>query len=65
LPAKDGDLANELLKDPYNFGFLTLDKKVKGKGFRKKASRKYNSIFIGTGQRICLYGKAILAKSRH
>ena len=29
LPAPQGDLANELMKDPYNFDFLRLSEKVK------------------------------------
>ncbi len=35
LPKKDSDLANSLLKDPYNFDFISLSEKSKEKNLRK------------------------------
>jgi len=42
LPAPQSDLANELMKDPYNFDFLRLSEKVKETDLEKALVRQFS-----------------------
>ncbi|MBC7748075.1 MAG: DUF1016 domain-containing protein [Methylotenera sp.] len=62
LPATDGDLANELLKDPYNFEFLTFDKNLKERDLEKKLIENITQFLLELGKGFAYMGKQYLLK---
>ena len=62
LPANDGDLANELLKDPYNFEFLTFDKNLKERDLEKKLIENITQFLLELGKGFAYMGKQYLLK---
>lgn len=62
LPASDSDLANALLKDPYNLEFLTFDKKLKEKDLEKKLVQNITQFLLELGKGFAYMGKQYLLK---
>ena len=55
LPKVQSDLAQQTLKDPYDFDFLTLSKSYNEREVRARAGRAYYSIPAGAGRRLNAY----------
>jgi predicted nuclease of restriction endonuclease-like (RecB) superfamily len=62
LPSKDGDLAIQLLKDPYNFEFLTLEKQAKEKDLERELVNNITSFLLELGKGFAYLGKQYLLK---
>jgi predicted nuclease of restriction endonuclease-like (RecB) superfamily len=54
LPPGDSDLAEQILKDPYNFDFLTLRASAQGKGTRTRPTPSPSRSVAGTWPGLCL-----------
>jgi len=50
LPALDSDLANQLLKDPYNFEFLGIDHQAKERDLQKSLLLNIRSFLLEMGE---------------
>ena len=59
LPAPEGDLASELLKDPYNFDFLSLSEKVREKELEDALVRSITEFLIELGSGFAYVGRQI------
>ncbi len=57
LPAIQSDLAQELTKDPYNFNFLTLDKKYNEKDLKKALIDNVSKFLIEMGKGFAYMGR--------
>ena len=62
LPAVQGDLANALLKDPYNFEFITLSEQVKEKDLEKKLIQHISQFLLELGKGFAYMGRQFLLK---
>lgn len=62
LPSTDSDLAKDLLKDPYNFDFLTLTDNYKEKDLQKALEQHVTNFLIELGT--CFRGPASSVGSR-
>lgn len=59
LPLPQGDLANEVLKDPYNFDFLTLTDGYKEKELEEALTTNIMKLLIELGQGFAFVGRQI------
>lgn len=59
LPAPDSDLAQQLLKDPYNFEFLTLTKEFKEKELEAGLVEHITQFLIELGSGFAYMGKQV------
>ncbi len=57
LPATQSDLAQELTKDPYNFNFLTLDKKYNEKDLKDALVDNVSKFLIEMGKGFAYMGR--------
>ncbi len=57
LPKEDSDLAKQLLKDPYNFDFLTLSEKAKEKDLEEKLIANITSFLLELGKGFAYMGR--------
>lgn len=57
LPKAQSDLANELIKDPYNFDFLTLSENFKEKELEKGLLEHITSFLLELGSGFAFVGK--------
>ncbi|MEA3443241.1 MAG: PDDEXK nuclease domain-containing protein [Bacteroidota bacterium] len=57
LPEADSDLAQHLLKDPYNFGFLTLTKQAKEKDLETKLIKQISDFLLELGKGFAYMGR--------
>jgi len=57
LPEPDSDLAQQLLKDPYNFDFLTLTKRAKEKDLEQKLIEHISQFLLELGKGFAYMGK--------
>lgn len=57
LPAPQSDLAQEITKDPYNFNFLTLDKKYNEKDLKKALIDNVSKFLIEMGKGFAYMGR--------
>lgn len=57
LPAIQSDLANEILKDPYNFEFLTLSERVKEKDLEEKLVQHISQFLLELGKGFAYMGR--------
>jgi len=57
LPEPDSDLAQQLLKDPYNFDFLSLTKKAKEKDLEKKLIKHISDFLLELGKGFAYMGR--------
>ena len=59
LPSTDSDLARELLKDPYNFDFLTLSEDYKEKDLQKALEQHVAHFLIELGNGFAFVGRQV------
>lgn len=59
LPLPQGDLANEVLKDPYSFDFLTLTEGYKEKELEDALTTNITKFLIELGQGFAFVGRQI------
>ena len=59
LPAADSDLAKDLLKDPYNFDFLTLSDKYLEKDLQKALEQHVAHFLIELGSGFAFVGRQV------
>jgi len=57
LPEKEGDLAQQLLKDPYKFDFLTLSAKAKEKDLEQKLIEHITQFLLELGKGFAYMGR--------
>ena len=57
LPSPQSDLAQQMLKDPYNFGFLTLAKKYKEKDLEEQLVHHITNFLLELGTGFAFVGK--------
>lgn len=62
LPALQSDLANALLKDPYNFKFITLAKQAKEKDLELKLVQHISQFLLELGKGFAYMGRQFLLK---
>lgn len=62
LPAVQSDLANALLKDPYNFEFLTLSEQVKEKDLEQKLVQHISQFLLELGKGFAYMGRQFQLK---
>lgn len=62
LPANDSDLAIQLLKDPYNFEFLTLEKQAKEKDLENELVKNITQLLLELGKGFAYLGKQFALK---
>jgi predicted nuclease of restriction endonuclease-like (RecB) superfamily len=62
LPKEDSDLANELLKDPYNFEFLSLSATVKELELEKKLVQHITEFLLELGRGFAYLGRQYALK---
>lgn len=62
LPETESDLANSILKDPYNFDFLTLTKKEKEKELETKLIEHISQFLLELGKGFAYMGRQFLLK---
>ncbi len=60
LPEIESDLANALLKDPYNFDFLTFGKKIKERDLEKQLIGNISSFLLELGKGFAYMGRQFL-----
>jgi predicted nuclease of restriction endonuclease-like (RecB) superfamily len=56
LPKPQSDLANQILKDPYNFGFLTLEKNVQELELERKLVQNITNFLLELGKGFAYMG---------
>ena len=59
LPSTDSDLAEDLLKDPYNFDFLTLTDNYKEKDLQKALEQHVTNFLIELGTCFAFVGRQV------
>jgi len=59
LPSVQSDLASEILKDPYQFGFLTLTEKFKEKELQNALVNNVTKFLLELGKGFTYYGENI------
>lgn len=57
LPSYQSDLANNILKDPYDFDFLGIDKKIKELELAKKLTERISEFLIELGRGFAFVGR--------
>lgn len=57
LPKAQSDLANQILKDPYNFSFLTLEKSVQELEFEKQLTQNITDFLLELGKGFAFVGR--------
>lgn len=62
LPHPESDLANQLLKDPYNFEFLTLEKSAKEKDLERELINNITQFLLELGRGFAYLGKQYTLK---
>ncbi len=62
LPEYQSDLANEILKDPYNFNFLTLEKNVRELELEKQLVANITQFLLELGKGFAYMGRQFLLK---
>ena len=62
LPQPQSDLANQILKDPYNFDFLTLTENYKEKELEDALTTRITKFLLELGQGFAYVGKQIPIK---
>lgn len=62
LPAIQGDLARELLKDPYNFEFITLSTQAKEKDLEQKLIQHISQFLLELGKGFAYLGRQFQLK---
>jgi len=62
LPAIQGDLANALLKDPYNFEFITLAEQAREKDLELKLVQHISQFLLELGKGFAYMGRQFLLK---
>jgi predicted nuclease of restriction endonuclease-like (RecB) superfamily len=62
LPAIQGDLANSILKDPYNFEFITLSEEAKEKDLELKLVQHISQFLLELGKGFAYMGRQFLLK---
>ncbi|OQX76021.1 MAG: hypothetical protein B6D61_09430 [Bacteroidetes bacterium 4484_249] len=62
LPEPDSDLAQQILKDPYNFDFLTLSKKAEEKELENKLIENITKFLLELGKGFAYMGRQFLLK---
>jgi predicted nuclease of restriction endonuclease-like (RecB) superfamily len=60
LPEIDSDLANALMKDPYNFDFLRFSTKIKERDFEQKLIENISSFLLELGKGFAYMGRQFL-----
>lgn len=59
LPAKQSDLANEIYKDPYNFDFLTINKKAHERDIENALVTHVRDFLLELGQGFAFVGSQV------
>jgi len=62
LPEPQSDLANQILKDPYNFGFLTLTDNYKEKELEDALTTNITKFLLELGQGFAYVGRQVPVK---
>ena len=62
LPHEDSDLAIQLLKDPYNFEFLTLEKSAKERDLERELTKNITQFLLELGKGFSYLGKQFTLK---
>jgi len=62
LPEPQSDLANQLLKDPYNFNFLTLEKDVQELELERQLVKNITQFLLELGKGFAYMGRQYLLK---
>jgi predicted nuclease of restriction endonuclease-like (RecB) superfamily len=62
LPKPQSDLANQLLKDPYNFNFLTLEKDVQELELEKQLVKNITQFLLELGKGFAYMGRQYFLK---
>ena len=62
LPEPQSDLANEIIKDPYNFGFLALTEKYKEKELEDALTANITKFLVELGQGFAYVGRQVPVK---
>lgn len=62
LPEIQGDLANSILKDPYNFEFITLSEEAKEKDLELKLVQHISQFLLELGKGFAYMGRQFLLK---
>ena len=57
LPAKDSDLAREMLKDPYNFDFITVGSEAKERDLEQALVKEVTRLLLELGEGFCYVGR--------
>lgn len=57
LPKPQSDLANQILKDPYNFSFLTLEKDVQELEFERQLTKNITEFLLELGKGFAFVGR--------
>lgn len=60
LPKPKSDLANQLLKDPYNFGFLTMEKDVQELDLERQLVKNITQFLLELGKGFAYMGRQYL-----
>jgi len=63
LPQPDSDLAQQLLKDPYNFDFLTLSERAKEKELEDKLIENITNFLLELGKGFAYMGRQFRIKA--
>jgi len=59
LPAPQSELAQQIIKDPYNFDFLSLGSEAKERDLERGTHRSASEISSGTRRRLCVRRESI------
>ena len=59
LPEPTSDLAEQTLKDPYNFDFLTIDDKAREREVEQGLMAHIQNFLLELGTRICIYRQTV------
>jgi len=62
LPAPQSDLANEMMKDPFNFGFMRLSEKVKETDLEKALVQHISQFLLELGKGFAYMGRQFTLK---
>jgi predicted nuclease of restriction endonuclease-like (RecB) superfamily len=57
LPKPQSDLANQIIKDPYNFSFLTLEKDVQELEFERQLTKNITEFLLELGKGFAFVGR--------
>ena len=64
LPSEQSDMAQQILKDPYHFDFLTLGPSSRERAWGTRSSEPSQRPFVAAWKRLCILGQGLRMKYR-